>query len=172
MNPLDNFFYPHSICIAGASSKEKSIGYELLRSIKSYGYTGKIFPVNPHINIILDYKCFKSIEDIKENIDLGIIVVPKTFAEQSIDQLISKGVKSIILITAGFRETGIEGELAEKRILEKIKKSGTRLIGPNCMGVINTFNEIKLNATFVAEKPEIRTHRLFISERSYWGGNP
>ena len=154
MNPLSNFFYPHSICIAGASSKEKSIGYELLRSIKSYGFTGKVFPVNPHINIILDYKCYKSIGDIKENIDLGIIVVPKIFTEESIDQLISKGVKSIILITAGFRETGVEGELAEKRILEKIKKSGARLVGPNCMGVINTFNDIKLNATFAAEKPE------------------
>jgi acyl-CoA synthetase (NDP forming) len=154
MNPIGNFFYPHSICIAGASSKEKSIGYELLRSIKSYGFTGKIFPVNPHVNVVLGYKCFTTIEDIKENIDLGIIVVPKTFAEESIDQLISKGVKSIILITAGFRETGIEGELAEKRILEKIKKSGARLVGPNCMGIINTFNDIKLNATFVAEKPE------------------
>ena len=154
MNPLGNFFYPHSICIAGASSKEKSIGYELLRSIKSYGFTGKVFPVNPHVNVVLGYKCFTTIEDIKENIDLGIIVVPKTFAEESIDQLISKEVKSIILITAGFRETGIEGELAEKRILEKIKKSGACLVGPNCMGVINTFNDIKLNATFIAEKPE------------------
>jgi acetate---CoA ligase (ADP-forming) len=154
MNPLSYFFYPHSICIAGASSKEKSIGYELLKSIKNYGFSGKIFPVNPHANNILDYKCYRSIEDIEGNIDLGIIAVPKIFAEQSIDQFISKGVKSIILITAGFRETGVEGELAEKRILEKIKKSGTRLVGPNCMGVVNTFNEIKLNATFVAEKPE------------------
>jgi acetyltransferase len=154
MNPLSNFFYPHSVCIAGASSKEKSIGYELLRSIKSYGFTGKVFPVNPHVEAILGFKCFTTIDDIKENIDLGIIVVPKMFVEESIDQFISKGVKSIILITAGFRETGIEGELAENRILEKTKKSGTRLVGPNCMGVINTFEDIKLNSTFVAEKPE------------------
>lgn len=154
MNPLSNLFYPHSICIAGTSSKEKSIGYELLKSIKSYGYTGKVYPVNPHSDIILNYKCYKSIENIKDNIDLGIIVVPKIFTEESIDQLIAKGVRTVILITAGYRETGIEGKLAEKRILEKIKKSGTRLVGPNCMGVVNTFNEVKLNATFVAEKPE------------------
>jgi acetyltransferase len=163
MNPLSNFFYPYSICIAGASSKEKSIGYELLKSIKKYGFTGKIFPVNPRVNVVLDYKCYKTIEDIKENIDLGIIIVPKAFIEESIDQFIAKGVRSIILITAGFRETGIEGELAEKRILEKIKKSGTRLVGPNCMGVINTFNDIKLNATFVAEKPETG-HTAFLSQ--------
>ena len=154
MNPLSNFFYPHSICIAGASSKEKSIGYELLRSIKEYGYTGKVFPVNPHVNNVLGYECFTTIGHIEEKIDLGIVVVPKSFTEESIDQFISKGVKSIILITAGFRETGIEGELAEKRILEKIKKSGAHLVGPNCMGVINTFEGIKLNATFIAEKPE------------------
>jgi len=153
MNPLSNFFYPHSICIVGASSKEKSIGYEILKSIKNYGFTGKIYPVNPHTNVILDFKCYKSIEEIEEKIDLGIVVVPKAFTEESIDQLIAKGVKSIILITAGFRETGTEGELAEKKILEKIKKSGARLVGPNCMGVINTFNDTKLNATFVAEKP-------------------
>ena len=154
MNLLNNLFYPHSICIAGASSKEKSIGYELLKSIKSYGYTGKVFPVNPHANIISGYKCFTSIGEIKEKIDLGIIVVPKIFTEESIDQLIAIGVRTIILITAGYRETGIEGELAEKRILEKIKKAGALLVGPNCMGVINTFKDIKLNATFVAEKPE------------------
>ena len=163
MNPLSNFFYPHSICIAGASSKEKSIGYELLKSIKNYGFTGKVFPVNPHVNVVLGYKCFATIEDIKENIDLGIIVVPKAFTEESIDQILSKGVKSIILITAGFKETGINGELAEKKILEKIKKSGAHLVGPNCMGVINTFKDIKLNATFVAEKPETG-HTAFLSQ--------
>ena len=163
MNPLNKFFYPLSICIAGASSKEKSIGYELLKSIKSCGYTGKVFPVNPHVNVVLGYKCFSTIEEIKENIDLGIIVVPKAFTENSIDQFIAKGVKSIILITAGFRETGIEGELVEKKILEKIKNSGAHLVGPNCMGIINTFKDIKLNATFVAEKPETG-HTAFLSQ--------
>ncbi len=154
LNPLGNFFYPESVCVAGASSKEKSIGYELLKSIKNYGFTGKIFPVNPKTDFILDYKCYKSINDISDKIDLGIVVVPKLFSEEAIDQLILKGVKAVILITAGFKETGIEGELAEKRILEKIKNAGVRLVGPNCMGVITSFPEIMLNATFVAEKPE------------------
>jgi acetyltransferase len=154
LNTLNNFFYPRSVCIAGASSKEKSIGYELLKSIKTYGYSGRIFPVNPKAEFILDYKCFGSINDITEKIDLGIVVVPKAFAEETIEQLIAKGVKSIILVTAGFKETGDEGEQAENRILEKIKSADVRLVGPNCMGVITTFPEIMLNATFVAEKPE------------------
>lgn len=155
MNNLDLFFYPKSICVPGASSKEKSIGYELLRSIKEYGYTGKIFPVNPKADNILGYDCYSSIDDIKEKIDLAIIVVPKGFVEATVEQLLNKDVKSIILITAGFKETGKEGAETEKRIIEKIKNAGARMVGPNCMGIITTFNQIKLNATFVAEKPEI-----------------
>jgi acetyltransferase len=154
MNSLSNFFYPKTVCIPGASTKEKSIGYELLKTIKVCGYRGKVFPVNPRADDILGYKCYHTIEEIAEPIDLAIVVVPKQFAEQTIDSLLNKNVKSIILITAGFKEIGKEGEELEKRILEKIKNAGARLVGPNCMGVINTLEEIKLNATFVAEKPE------------------
>jgi len=154
MNSLNNFFYPKSICVVGASAKEKSIGYEILKTIKTYEYKGKVFPVNPNADDVLGYKCYHTIEEISEQIDLAVIVVPKQFAESSIDSLLLKSVKSIILITAGFKETGNEGEEFEKRILQKIKKARARMLGPNCMGVINTHGEIKLNATFVAEKPE------------------
>lgn len=152
---IKNFFYPKSICIVGASTKEKSIGYELLKSIKNYGYTGKILPVNPKADSVLGYNCLHSISEIQEAIDLAIVMVPKAFAEQTIDELLSKSVKSIILITAGFKEVGKDGEEMEKRILQKVKAAGARLVGPNCMGVICTFQDISLNATFVAEKPEI-----------------
>jgi len=151
---LKNIFYPNSICIAGASIKEKSIGYELLKTISSYGFRGVLYPVNPKAESVLGYKCYKSIEEITDTIDLAIVVVPKPFTETTIDSLLAKGVKSIVLITAGFKETGAEGEALEKRILQKIKDAGARMVGPNCMGVISTLPEIKLNATFVAEKPE------------------
>lgn len=154
---IKNFFYPQSICVVGASSKEKSIGFEILKSIKEYSFTGKVFPVNPKSDKILGFKCYKSINEISEKIDLAIIVVPKQFVEESIDQLIAKNVKSIILITAGFRETGEEGKIQEELILKKIKENNIRLVGPNCMGVINTLPNIKLNATFVAEKPKTGT---------------
>ena len=152
---LRNFFYPKTFCIVGVSSKEKSIGYELLKSVKEYGYTGKVLPVNPKADEILGYKCYSSIEEITDKIDLAMVAVPKTFAEDSIDKLLNKNVGSIILVTAGFKEVGREGEEAEKRILEKIKIAGARMVGPNCMGIITTFSDISLNATFVAEKPEI-----------------
>ena len=150
---LKNFFYPSSICIAGASTKEKSIGYELLNTIKKYNFRGKVFPVNPKADNILGYKCFHSIEEIKIQIDLAIVAVPKPFVEESIDQLLTKDVKSIVLITAGFKEIGPEGAEIEKRIVHKIKEAGARLVGPNCMGLINAMDQVKLNATFVAEEP-------------------
>jgi len=152
---IKKFFYPNSICIVGASTKEKSIGYELLKSIKNYGYKGKLFPVNPKADSVLGYKCYHSISDIADVIDLAIVMVPKAFAEETIDELLSKTVKSIILITAGFKEVGKEGSEMEKRILQKVTAAGARLVGPNCMGVICTFEDVSLNATFVAEKPEI-----------------
>jgi acetate---CoA ligase (ADP-forming) len=151
---IKNFFYPSSICLVGASTKEKSIGYELLKTISKYGYNGVLFPVNPKADSILGYKCYKSIEEINDKIDLAIIVVPKQFVEDSIDSLLNKEVKSILLITAGFREVGEEGEEVENRIVEKIKDAGARMVGPNCMGVINTLDVTKLNATFVAERPQ------------------
>ncbi len=163
LKAVDNFFYPKNICVAGASSKEKSIGYELLRSIKNYGFKGKIFPVNPKSEEILGYKCFKTINDINEPIDLALVVVPKFTVEDTIGKLLNKDVKSIILVTAGFKEVGKQGAEDEKRLLELIREKGARLIGPNCMGVISTFDDIKLNATFVAEKPE-KGQTAFLSQ--------
>jgi len=160
---IKNFFYPKSICIIGTSSKVKSIGYELLRSIKNYGFTGKIFPVNPKSKNILGYKCYKNIEEINEVIDLALVVVPKISVEETINILLEKNVTSIILVTAGFKETGNKGAEDEQKILNIIKNKKARLIGPNCMGVISTFDNIKLNATFVAEKPE-KGQTAFLSQ--------
>lgn len=154
MNPLNNFFYPKSVCVVGASTKEKSIGYEILKTIKTYGYTGKVFPINPKAESLMGYKCFHTIEEIEGRIDLGIIIVPKQFVESAVDAFLKKNTKSIIVTSAGFKEMGVDGEELEKQIIKKVKAAGARLVGPNCMGIINTLDKIKLNATFVAEKPE------------------
>jgi len=150
---FQDYFYPKSICVVGASSKPKSLGYELTKSIKQYGYTRKLFLINPKSDEVLGYKCYPTIDSLEEKIDLAIIMVPKQFVEDSIRRLTDKGTRAIILITAGFKETGKEGEEEEKRILELIKNSKARLVGPNCMGIINTLPEIRMNATFVAEEP-------------------
>ena len=160
---INKFFYPRSLCIIGASGKKGNLGYELTSCVKSYGYTGKLFLVNPKSKEILGTKCHPSISEIKEDIDLAIVMVPKQFVEETIQQLLDKKVTSIILITAGFKETGQEGAKRETQIAEMVKLGGGRLIGPNCMGIINTFDSIKLNATFVAERPETGT-MAFLSQ--------
>ncbi len=152
---FDQYFYPDSICIIGASSKPKSLGYELTKSVKQYGYTGDLALVNPKADEILGYKCYPTISSIDYRIDLAIVMVPKQFVEETIKELIIKKVQAIILITAGFKETGVAGAEAEKRILQLIRDSNARMVGPNCMGIINALPSIKMNATFVAEEPKI-----------------
>ncbi len=153
-NIFDQYFTPKSICIIGASSKPGSLGYELTKSVKHYGYTGKLFLTNPKAEDILGYKCYPSIKEIKEEIDVAIVMVPKKFVEATISDVLDKGIKAVILITAGFKETGKVGEEAERKILSLVKNAGARLVGPNCMGIINTSSATKMNATFVAEEPE------------------
>ena len=150
---FDQYFYPDSICIVGASSKPKSLGYELTKSVKQYGYTGDLALVNPKADEILGFKCYPTISKIDYRIDLAIVMVPKQFVEETIKELIIKKVQAIILITAGFKETGEAGAEAEKRILQLIRDSNARMVGPNCMGIINALPSIKMNATFVAEEP-------------------
>lgn len=152
-NIFEKFFYPKSICIVGASSKPKSLGYELTKSVIDYGYKGKVFLINPKADEIFGIKCYKSVKNIDDDIDLAILMVSKQFVEESLNELLQKKVQAIILITAGFKETGYEGEQAERKIVDIIKNSNARLVGPNCMGIINTNEQIKMNATFVAEKP-------------------
>ena len=151
------YFYPDSICIVGASSKPKSLGYELTKSVKQYGYTGDLALVNPKADEILGFKCYPSISDIDFRIDLAIVMVPKQFVEETIKELIIKKVEAIVLITAGFKETGEDGAEAEKRILKLVRDSNARMVGPNCMGIINALPSVKMNATFVAEEPKTGT---------------
>lgn len=153
-NDLNLFFYPESICIIGASSKPKSLGYELTKSVKQYGYKGKVFIVNPKSEEILGFKCNSTLNEIEEKIDLAIIMVQKQLVIETLEKLIERNVKSVILITAGFKETGDAGADEEQKILALIKRSSVRMVGPNCMGIINSQPTIKLNATFVAEEPE------------------
>lgn len=154
---FDQYFYPDTICIIGASSKPKSLGYELTKSVKQYGYTGDLALVNPKADEILGFKCYPTISSIDYRIDLAIVMVPKQFVEDTIKELIAKKTQAIILITAGFKETGEAGADAEKRILQIIRNSNARLVGPNCMGIINTLSAVKMNATFVAEEPRTGT---------------
>ncbi len=150
---LKNFFYPKSIAVVGASSKAGTLGYELLGNLMKFGYNGKLFPVNPKADAIHSIKSYKSLNDIKDEVDLVIIMLAKHLVLSTIDECKKKKVKSVIVITAGFKETGEEGITLEQDLIAKVKKYGMRLVGPNCMGIINTKKDVMMNSTFVKGNP-------------------
>ncbi len=152
-HPLDYIFKPRALAVIGASRKKGSIGWEILHNIIEYEFNGKVFPVNPHADVIHSIKCFPSVLDIPDPVDLAIIVVPKEEVLRVVDECGRKGVRGLVVITAGFKETGPAGLEREQQLLHKVRQYGMRLIGPNCMGVINTDPNVRLNATFAPARP-------------------
>jgi acetyl coenzyme A synthetase (ADP forming)-like protein len=131
------FFEPNSIAILGASRDPGKAGYLILKNLLEAGYKGKIFPINPKVQEILGLRSYSSIENISDEIDLCVIVVPSAIVPQILNQCGKKRVKSAVIISGGFRETGKEGEEIEKTLVKIINDTGIRVIGPNCIGVDN-----------------------------------
>lgn len=134
---LEYIFNPSSVAIIGASRDPSKTGYVILNNIIKAGFKGKLYPINPKADEILGLKAYPSIESVPDQVDLAIIIVPAPIVPSIIEQCNKKGVKGIVIISGGFSETGAEGEKLEKAIVEIIKKSKIRLIGPNCQGINN-----------------------------------
>ncbi len=149
---LNNFFHPGSVAVIGASRLPGKVGYDILNNLIQYDYQGDIYPVNPKAEEILGLKSYGSIAEVPSHIDLAIVVVPARFTLQVIKDLSEKGVNSVIIITAGFKETGIEGLRLEQEVLKVAKENGIRVLGPNCLGLIDTSSN--LNASFAAAMPD------------------
>ncbi|MBI5059751.1 acetate--CoA ligase family protein [candidate division KSB1 bacterium] len=153
MNDLQNFFTPSSIAVIGASRTPGAIGREMLRKLVDFGFNGAVYPVNPKARFVQSMKCYRSVLEIPDPVDLAIICVPKQLALQAVEDCGRKEVKSIIMITAGFGETGATGAELEQRVFERVRSHGMRMIGPNCMGVINTDPKYRMDATFAGSPP-------------------
>jgi acetyl coenzyme A synthetase (ADP forming)-like protein len=145
---LGAIFAPRSIAVIGASRRRDSIGFALLHNLVANQFEGAIFPVNPHAHAIHSLRCYKSIAEIPDPIDLAVVMVPRDAVQEVIEQCLARGVRGLVVITAGFGETGPEGAAREARLREAVRAAGVRMIGPNCMGVINTAAGVSLNATF------------------------
>ena len=148
---LDKFFNPESVAIVGASQNKGKVGHEILTSLINGGYKGKIYPINPKAETIEELKCYPDLESIGEVCELVVIVVPAKLVPAIMKQCAKTGVKSVIIITAGFKEVGEAGKSLEKEIMQIAIQGGVRVIGPNCLGVIVPAN--KLNASFGGELP-------------------
>lgn len=148
---MEKLFNPKSIAIIGASRHEEKLGYQILNNILSSGYKGNVYPVNPKAKEILGLRCFGDVLEIPSEIDLAIIVVPAPFVPEVLNGCIKKNVAYATIISSGFSEIGPKGKILQDEIIDVvIKTSPLRVLGPNCLGLINT--GINLNATFAAPK--------------------
>lgn len=154
MDKLDAIFSPKSVAVIGASATPGKVGHDIFKNILLNGYTGTLYPVNPKAESILCIKSYAHLTEIDDEVDLGIIILPPKIALKAVEECIEKGVKGIVIVSAGFREVGGEGLEIEDKIVEMCNEAGIRMVGPNCLGVINPHGDIKLNASFSARMPQ------------------
>ncbi|MCL4459108.1 MAG: acetate--CoA ligase family protein [Chloroflexi bacterium] len=148
---LEAFFAPKAVAVIGASRDETKLGHSVLKNIVQYGYKGKVYPINPKAEDILGLKCYKSVRDVPNAVDLAVVVVPRPVVAPVISDCVAHKVKAAIVIAAGFREAGPRGAKAESEIVRIAKQGGMRLLGPNTLGLIDT--QSFLNASFAASMP-------------------
>jgi acetyl coenzyme A synthetase (ADP forming)-like protein len=148
---LDAFFNPQSIAVIGASRDPEKLGYAVLANLKEGGFPGQLYPINLKADEILGFKAYPSVLDITDPVELAVIVIPYQFVPAVLEQCGQKGVKAVVVISAGFREAGREGLERERELIEVARRYNLRLIGPNCLGVIDTATP--LNASFAAGMP-------------------
>ncbi len=153
MEKLLSIFYPKSIAVVGASRQPGSVGQSLLANLLGSRYQGVIFPVNPKADAVLGIKTYPSVLDIPDPVDLAVIVVPSRIVPPVMEQCGQKRIKGAIIISAGFKEIGGEGAALERKAQNIMRRHGIALVGPNCLGVINTDPDSSMNATFGTQMP-------------------
>ena len=141
-DPLELLFNPRSIAVIGATNTEGKLGYNVFKNLLDHNFQGKLFPVNPGSDHVQGVKAYRSIQDIADDIDAAVIIIPAKHTPAAIQQCCAKGVRFIINEAAGFSEIGEEGKNIERQILAILKDSGTRMLGPNCSGLLNTHHNM------------------------------
>ncbi|MEX2557760.1 MAG: GNAT family N-acetyltransferase [Actinomycetota bacterium] len=150
---LRTFLAPRSVAVVGASRRRGTIGGEILHNLVADGFNGPVFPVNPKAEVVQSIIAYRSVEDVPGPLDLAVIVVPAAAVVEAALECARKGVRALVVISSGFAEVGEEGIERQRELLRVCRDSGMRLIGPNCMGILNTAPEVRLNATFAPTFP-------------------
>jgi acetate---CoA ligase (ADP-forming) len=151
---LDALFNPRSVAVIGASAKELHIGNQIIRNLLEFGFRGPVYPINPKADQIRGVKAYKTILDVPTQVDVVHMAIPASFVPQAIDDCGRKGVKLVILNGGGFSEIGPIGAAIEKDCLNRAKRNGIRIFGPNCQGIINTDPSVRAYCNFTFTKPE------------------
>ncbi|MCB9536532.1 MAG: acetate--CoA ligase family protein [Myxococcales bacterium] len=150
---LDAILRPRSVAVVGASRSEGSIGREILRNLVALGFQGPVYPVHPTSEHLLSMRAWPTVDAIPHPVDLAVIAVPAPAVRDVVEACARKGVRGLVVITAGFREVGAGGAALEAEVVEIVRAHGMRMVGPNCMGVINTDPAVRLDASFGATLP-------------------
>ena len=148
---ISPFFNAKGVAILGASTNPKKLSYGILENLLTYGYQGGVYPVNPNAESILGRKAYASISDVPDPVDLAVVVLPVTIIMETMREIGERGIKTVVIITGGFKELGPEGAETEKSVKKMAETYGMRVIGPNCVGTIDV--RTGLNSTFIKGVP-------------------
>ena len=159
---------PTSIAVIGASRTERTMGNQVMRNLVQQGFNGPVYPINPKAKSICSVRAYARMADVPDVVDMAVIVVPKDAVIDVAEECAARGVKGLVVISAGFREIGSEGATRERRLVEIVRHHGMRMVGPNCMGVINAHPQVLMNATFAPYMPPFG-HAGFVSQSGALG---
>ncbi len=150
---LDAVFRPRSIAVIGASRDLNAIGGQIFHNLLEHGFTGPVYPVNPKSPVVQSVHAYAAIEDLPDPVDLALVVVPAAYVLDTLEACGKKGMRAAVIISAGFKETGSDGAARERAAVEIARRYGMRLVGPNCLGVLNTEAGFSMDATFAPPYP-------------------
>jgi acetyltransferase len=150
---LEKVFHPHSIAVVGTNKVKGTVPHDILDNILKSDFSGIVYPVSPRERSIKGIKAYKYVIDIPDEVDLAVLVFPSAVCHLALEQCGQKGIRSVIIISAGFKEIGEKGLIREQQLVEIARKYNMSFIGPNCLGVINTLPDTNLNASFAREMP-------------------
>ncbi|HEY8416872.1 MAG TPA: GNAT family N-acetyltransferase [Limnochordales bacterium] len=158
------FFHPRSVAVIGASRDPSSVGFQVLANLIHSCYQGPVYPVNPKAPFVMSVPAYPTVLDIPGPVDLAVVAVPRRAVLEVAEQCAKKGVRAMIVLSAGFAETGPEGAELQRQLVDLVRGAGMRMIGPNCLGLIHTHPDVQMNATFAATP--VRPGSLAMSSQS------
>ena len=169
---IQKILKPNSIALIGASREPKKLGHITLKNLIEGGFKGKIFPINPEAGEVLGLQVYQSVMKVPESIDLAVLAVPAVIVPKVIKECGQKGVKAAIIISAGFREVGPQGEVYEQETIEAAAEGGTRILGPNCLGVINASENLDATISRVIDPKKLKSGNIaFVSQSGAFGAS-
>ena len=153
MSKFQALFEPRAVTVVGAGRSPQSIGYQVVRNMQEFDYQGPIYPVNPKAKAIRGLPCCASVDDLPDGVDLAVLALPAARVIETVQACARRGIRGVVTITSGFRESGDEGAQLERELRRLLRDEGMQMVGPNCMGLLNTSPGVRLNATFAFTQP-------------------